>query len=67
MGRNVRTADAIIGRIARARKGLATRKQLLGAGLSSREIQRRLERGQLVAEYPGVYRVGHAAPDHETS
>jgi very-short-patch-repair endonuclease len=53
--------------IASRQKGLATRKQLLAAGISARTIERRLESGLLIPEYSGVYRVGHRAPNLETS
>jgi hypothetical protein len=53
--------------IASRQKGLATRKQLLAAGISARTIERRLESGLLIPEYNGVYRVGHRAPNLETS
>jgi hypothetical protein len=42
--------------------GVATRQELLGAGISEKEIEWRLETGALLEEYPGVYRVGHRAP-----
>ncbi|CAN5597109.1 hypothetical protein BH20ACT18_BH20ACT18_14600 [soil metagenome] len=44
---------------------MATRGQLLGAGLSASDIERRLRKGVLLAEYRGVYRVGHRAPSVE--
>ena len=45
--------------------GLVTRGQLLAAGLSRGQIEARLARGALIAVFPGVYRVGHAAPNLE--
>ena len=45
--------------------GVVTRRQLLRAGLTAREIQRRLERGELLPVYRGVYRVGHGASSCE--
>jgi hypothetical protein len=42
-----------------------TRPQLLAAGLTARQIERRLDRGALLRVYPGVYRVGHHAPSLE--
>jgi very-short-patch-repair endonuclease len=51
-----------LGQIAQSRHGVVTRPLLLAAGFSDREIQRRRESGELIVEYRGVYRVGHAAP-----
>jgi very-short-patch-repair endonuclease len=45
--------------------GLATRRQLLGAGVTAAEIRQRLKTGALLREYRGVYRVGHRAPSVE--
>jgi hypothetical protein len=56
-----------IERLASSAKGIATRPELLQAGLSSDEIRHRLEIGALLPEYPGVYRVGHRAPNLESS
>jgi hypothetical protein len=47
--------------------GVVTRAELLAAGVSDREIRRRREKGGLIRQYPGVYRVGHAAPSVEAS
>jgi very-short-patch-repair endonuclease len=41
--------------------GVVTRKQVREAGLSRREIERRVEAGWLVRLYDGVYAVGHTA------
>jgi very-short-patch-repair endonuclease len=46
---------------------LVKRRGLLTAGVSRDEIRTRLDRGSLVVEYPGVYRVGHRAPSVESS
>jgi hypothetical protein len=51
-----RTAHRLL---AGAPDGLVTRKQLLAAGMSRLQIQRRLEKGVLVPAYEGVYWVGH--------
>jgi hypothetical protein len=61
MGAKGRTLERAIARIAGRQDGNVTRKQLLGAGLSSRAIQARLDRGLLIRQHRGVYRVGHAA------
>ncbi len=42
--------------------GVVIRQELLGAGISDRQIRWRLHTGALLEEYPGVYRVGHRAP-----
>lgn len=52
-------------RIARATHGVVTRGQLLRAGITAREVERRLEAGSLLREHRGVYRVGHRAPSVE--
>jgi hypothetical protein len=62
MGGKSRTA---LGRIAARQHGNVTTKQLLAAGFSAREIERRLENRLLIATHRGVYRVGHAAPSVE--
>jgi very-short-patch-repair endonuclease len=41
--------------------GIVKRKQVREAGLSRREIERRIEAGWLVRQYEGVYAVGHTA------
>src|SRR5438874_13132998 len=59
------TVEQKIASIASTAHGIVTRKELLRAGISSDEIQTRRERGALIDMYPGVYRVGHAAPGVE--
>jgi very-short-patch-repair endonuclease len=39
-----------------------TRRELLAAGITRNEIEERLERGTLLTQHRGVYRVGHEAP-----
>lgn len=58
--------EELLARIATAAHGVATRGELLRAGLTRHEIARRLHRGALIREYPGVYRVGHRAPSLES-
>jgi hypothetical protein len=65
MRRQTPTAERRIAAIASRQKGNVTRAQLLGAGLSESAIERRLRKGLLFVEYPGVYRVGHRAPSDE--
>jgi predicted transcriptional regulator of viral defense system len=59
------TAEERIARIAARQHGAVTRVQLLRAGISAKEIEYRLRIGALIRVYPGVYRVGHAAPSVE--
>ena len=56
-----------IARMATAAHGVVTRAELLRAGISSKEIKRRLRTGALLGEHPGVYRVGHRAPSIEAT
>ena len=65
MGGQGRTAEQELARLARASHGVVSREQLLAAGLTARQVDRRLEKGALLREYPGVYRVGHRAPSAE--
>jgi hypothetical protein len=65
MGPQGRTVGEQLARIADGQHGLVTRAQLLSAGVTAKEIRRRLERKALLREYRGVYRVGHRAPSIE--
>jgi hypothetical protein len=56
------TTEQLLAGIAGTQHGVVTRAELLRAGLSSAAIHRRVRRGALLTEYPGVYRVGHRAP-----
>jgi hypothetical protein len=67
MGPQGRTAEEKLARIASSQHGVVTRSQLLEAGLSAKEIRRRLERGGLLQQHRGVYRVGHRAPSMEAT
>ena len=60
-----RTVDQKVARIAGRAHGVVTREQLREAGLTRHQIAQRLQRGSLIRVYPGVYRVGHAAPSIE--
>src|SRR5436190_12307521 len=62
-----RTADEVAARIASRQHGVVTRKQLIAAGVRSSAIDRRIEKGLLIRQHPGVYRVGHAAPSIEAT
>jgi hypothetical protein len=44
---------------------VVTRRELLRAGISAKQIERRLRAGALFAVFRGVYRVGHTAPSAE--
>jgi Transcriptional regulator, AbiEi antitoxin len=65
MGHPSGTVDRLIGELASSSHGVVTRKNLLGKGVTSQEIRRRLRRGSLHRVHPGVYRVGHRAPSIE--
>ena len=47
--------------------GLVTRKQLRDAEVPRGVIDRKIEKGLLIPEHPGVYRVGHSAPSSEST
>jgi hypothetical protein len=59
------TVEQKLARIARSSYGVVTRAQLVSAGLSPEEIRQRMQRGTLLREHRGVYRVGHRAPSVE--
>jgi very-short-patch-repair endonuclease len=67
MGALGSTVDEELARIASAGHGVATRAQLLSAGVTRREIASRLGRGGLIRVHRGVYRVGHRAPSIEAT
>jgi len=56
-----------IARLAATQFGVVTRRQLLAAGMSAREIGVRVRSGVLVPVHRGVYRVGHQAPSADAS
>src|SRR3954451_2566191 len=57
--------DGIVAAIAGRQHGVVARWQLLAAGISDDWIEQRLDKGLLIRVFPGVYRVGHAAPSVE--
>jgi very-short-patch-repair endonuclease len=57
--------DGIVAALAEQQHGVVARRQLLAAGIPAGWIEKRLDKGTLIAVYPGVYRVGHAAPSLE--
>jgi very-short-patch-repair endonuclease len=67
MGLRIETVERRIARLAGRAHGVVSRAGLLGAGVSSKEIARRVEKGALIPVHRGVYRVGHSAPSLESS
>ena len=56
-----------LARMASREWGVVTWRELLDGGISATEARRRARNGLLIRLYPGVYRVGHAAPSVEAS
>jgi hypothetical protein len=67
MGTPGRTVDRKLARIASGGHGVVTRTQLLSAGVTARQIKRRVDSGNLIRVHRGVYRVGHRAPSIEAT
>jgi hypothetical protein len=67
MGGASNTAARISGHIAEGAHGVVTRVELVQAGITARQIDRRLSSGALLPQYPGVYRVGRRAPSLEAT
>jgi very-short-patch-repair endonuclease len=65
MGGQNGEVDKVVARLATGAHGVVSRRELLAADLSERQVDRRVERGALIVEFPGVYRVGHRAPNTE--
>ena len=61
-----RTVDELLARMATRAHGVVTRDDLLRAGVTRDQIKSRLQRGSLIAEHRGIYRVGHRAPSDES-
>ena len=57
--------DVVMARFAVRQHGLVTRAQLLGAGLTARQIDRRLYSGQLMFVHESVYRVPSVRPTYD--
>jgi very-short-patch-repair endonuclease len=53
--------EAVMADLAGRQKGSVTRSQLLAAGFGGDAIDRRIQRGSLHPQFPGVYLVGHRA------
>src|SRR3954462_11434614 len=63
-----RNVDAVIGELGSTSKGVVTSKELRAAGVTRDQIRTRVARGSLIpTNYRGVYRVGHRAPNLESS
>src|SRR2546423_15433816 len=59
--------NTAIARFAHRRKGLVDRDELIAAGLTRGQLDARVRGKLLIPEYEGIYRVGHCAPNLETS
>src|SRR2546423_2803173 len=57
--------DRTLATIADRQHGVVGHRQAVAAGISARSLEKRLDKGSLIRVYPGVYRVGHAAPSME--
>ena len=62
-----RTVEEKLALMVHLTHGVVARRQLLEAGFTRQELRSRLQRGDLLREYPGVYRVGHRAPSVEAT
>ena len=65
MGPKVRSVEQELARIAHGAHGVATRTEILSAGVTLAELKHRLASGALIPVHRGVYRVGHRAPSVE--
>ena len=61
-----RTVEEVIAAIATSAHGIVTRSELLAEDVRPGQIDRRIEKGGLIPEYPGVYRAGHRARSRES-
>jgi hypothetical protein len=59
------TTEAVIARLAGASHGVVTRSELLNAGVTPKQVKRRVARGAMIVVHRGVYRVGHKSPSLE--
>ena len=57
--------NTVVAGLAGRAHGVVTRSELLAAGVTAGEVRRRVRSGALIRVYPGVYRVGHQAPNVE--
>jgi hypothetical protein len=59
--------NTAMARLANRKKGLVTREELLATGLREGQIDWRVQNKLLIPQFEGIYRVGHCAPNLETS
>jgi very-short-patch-repair endonuclease len=62
-----RRVEELLALTASSQHGVASRGELLAAGVTADEIHGRLRSGLLIRIHPGVYRVGHTAPSLEAT
>src|SRR4051812_5043980 len=62
-----RTVEEVIACIAGSAHGVVTRSELLAAEVPAGRIDRRVAKGMLIPEYPGVYRAGHVSKSREAT
>ena len=62
-----RTVEEKLAWFGRRSAGVVTRPELLRAEVSDTEIWKRVQKGLLIPQYPGVYRIGHAAPNPDAA
>jgi hypothetical protein len=58
--------EEIVAELATRAHGIVTRAELRAADVTGRQIDRRITKGLLIPEYPGVYRAGHRARSRES-
>jgi hypothetical protein len=63
MGHQGRTVERLLEGIATRNHGIVTRREALRAGVTAKQLRHRLDCGSLLALHPGVYRLGHRAPN----
>lgn len=60
--RSGRTVEQVLAEAGTGSRGIVERQDLIDRELTEAEIDWRVRTGLLIVEYPGIYRVGHAAP-----
>ncbi|MFL5906444.1 MAG: type IV toxin-antitoxin system AbiEi family antitoxin domain-containing protein, partial [Solirubrobacterales bacterium] len=61
------TTDQAIARVASGSHGVVARADLARIGVTPEQIRNRLRKGSLIGIHRGVYRVGHQAPNREST
>src|SRR4051794_12099832 len=61
-----RTVEEVIAGTATGAHGIVTRAELCAEDVKPGQIDRRITKGLLIPEYPGVYRAGHQARSRES-